>query len=994
MNINKKILINLILITLVIVAFFLIQFETIQKCKTNGIAKNYYTELEENFLEINKSDVENGIATISEDDIEFEIKTANAYSTPTDTPMLVYGDGKTVKTATGSVMSFAYWDAVVVSYVDNAYVVTDVLTTRGEAKNTIAIPTGGFVILFYYEYSSIPSNLSVGTYIIPNFDYKTVSGRNLTGKTMTSTNTKPEPPSTEFKKPDRNNNLDLITNNISTSDFMKINLYDYSYIDANNHINSKYEADSKYPGFQNSNGLESFSNTKWGYGFDTNIVTDLKAGKNGLVKPETNLPITINTLIDGDTPLGYKYNVIQKKLGADGFPALSDGTSLGYLFGNGNESYIKKINTKNLDGLFQYDDAHEMYWYDSRKNHAEYNKANDNFDLYNQVITANFMTYPFGSFLPFNSIKFAKQCSAIDNNYWNEIINSAKNKADKETDSAYKKAYTGLSNALTQFLSYGNRTGLNCINSYFEKSINVKNAFNDRVDELNNLYTIDFDDLKDYYFGLSVSLKFVSSEDGWCTKDNSPREFFFVGDDDVWIYIDDELFVDLSGIHRHVGAKINFHEGKVYYYKHKSLLNGDCDTSNPIKIVNFSDIIEDKSQLTDKGTLKPNTAHKIDLFYMERGSGSSMCSIRFNLKRNHIEGTKIWKEDLEKDRPEEVTIHLLQNGKRYATTTTNAEKDWKYSFEDIPFFAPDGTAHKYTVEEEPLPNYEVEYYRENDDSRVIDIINTYKYKNLTVNKVWDDMNSENRPKEIKVQLSATLDGEAYTIEESVPQIVTLNSENNWQYTWNQLMTNNEGKTIEYSVKELDLPEGYISNVTLDNNIYTITNTKYRTITVNKYEKNNYDKKISGAEFKLEKLTEENGNWIVDSSFGEKTGITSTEPDKLGQLVFEELTYGKYRLTETKAPDGYKLLKEPVEIDVTSEKLNFNVDIENRKNIILPNTGGNIKAFMIIFGTIMAYSMYIKFNKTQIWINRSNLRILKNYKKNNRKKSKRKPRISM
>lgn len=104
------------------------------------------------------------------------------------------------------------------------------------------------------------------------------------------------------------------------------------------------------------------------------------------------------------------------------------------------------------------------------------------------------------------------------------------------------------------------------------------------------------------------------------------------------------------------------------------MLNADCDTDEPLKVVDFADLVEDKSKLSSTGTFKDSTAHKIDLFYMERGSGSSMCSIRFNLERNHIEGRKIWKDDLEIDRPEEITIHLLQNGKRYATTTTNAEK--------------------------------------------------------------------------------------------------------------------------------------------------------------------------------------------------------------------------------------------------------------------------------------------------------------------------------
>lgn len=212
---KKKKIFNLILIILAFGAFFLMQFGYTQKHQTasNGLVKNFYTDLEEN-LENSTEDAEqpkedeileeptvedNTVAT-AEGDIDFEIKAANSYSVPEDSPLLAYGDGKTVKTATGAGMSFAYWDAVVVSYKDGNYIVTDVRTTRGEAKNTIQIPTGGFVILFYYENATIPANLDMGTYINPKFDYRTVSGRNLTGKIMTSTNTKPEEPSDEFKR--------------------------------------------------------------------------------------------------------------------------------------------------------------------------------------------------------------------------------------------------------------------------------------------------------------------------------------------------------------------------------------------------------------------------------------------------------------------------------------------------------------------------------------------------------------------------------------------------------------------------------------------------------------------------------------------------------------------------------------------------------------------------------------------------------------------------
>lgn len=1009
---KQKKLINLILI---IVAFLMLlfvcfgQFEEYE-IKANGLVKKFYTETEtsteENITEEDIDEVidEDGtkpqkdfemIAALADGDVTFEIHAVNKYTAwKTDAPILVYGDGKTVKTATGSSMSFMYWDAVIVSYIDENYVVTE-MVVDDVSKSNITIPTGGFVILFYYEQSAIPSTLTVGTYIVPNFDYEAVNGEhNLTGLTITSTN---EKPSNSFEKAERNNKLDLIDNPTSTSDFMRINLYDYTYVDKNNHINSKYDSyPTIYPGFQCSGGVSSFSNNKWGYGFDSNIVTDLKAARSGVTTKPTDLPITINTLYDGDYPLGYAYSVLKSTLGTDGYPALSDGTSLGYLFGAGNESYVKKINSTHLDGLFQYDENSQKYWFNSRKNHAEYNEETNKFDLYKQVITSNFMTYPFGSFLPFSNIKLAKQSSSIDNSYWQEMIDSADYKASVETDSAFATAYSNISKALSQFLGLGNRTGLNSVNAYFEKADGVQNAFNNRMDELDNLYNIDFDDYKNYFFGLTVSLKFIQSENGWCETDNTPREFYFVGDDDVWIYIDNVLFLDLSGIHRHVGGKIDFNAGKVYYYKSKSLLHGDVDIENPIKTVDFSDLVKTPDKLNSKGTFKDNTAHTINLFYLERGSGSSVCNIEFNIERNHVEGTAIWKADTVADRPEKITIDLYQDGKYYATTTTDASKKWEYEFTEIPFFDINGNTHVYTVKlHDELDDYDTEYVIDGEESSVIDIVNTYKYRNITVKKVWDDNDFENRPTEVIAELSATVNGNNYDIPAEVEKVVTLNSDNNWQYVWENLDRSYDETAILYDIKEKEVPDGYVSNVEKNVNTFTITNTKYRSITINKYEKNDYDKKLGGAEFKLEKLIEEDGKYVVDQNFEIRTGITSSENGNLGELKFENLTYGKYRLTETKAPKGYQLLRKPVEVDVTSESLNFNVDIENRKNIILPETGGSTKLFILIVSVLVIFVMYKQIMKTQIFLNRSNLRILKNSSVNsqNEKKEKRKPRIS-
>lgn len=74
-----------------------------------------------------------------------------------------------------------------------------------------------------------------------------------------------------------------------------------------------------------------------------------------------------------------------------------------------------------------------------------------------------------------------------------------------------------------------------------------------------------------------------------------------------------------------------------------------------------------------------------------------------------ISGTKTWVGDKESKRPESITIKLLKDGDVYRTTTTNAEREWKYSFTKVPIYNADETRCIYSVEEESVDKYTVQY---------------------------------------------------------------------------------------------------------------------------------------------------------------------------------------------------------------------------------------------------------------------------------------------
>ena len=123
-------------------------------------------------------------------------------------------------------------------------------------------------------------------------------------------------------------------------------------------------------------------------------------------------------------------------------------------------------------------------------------------------------------------------------------------------------------------------------------------------------------------------------------------------------------------------------------------------------------------------------------------------------------------------------------------------------------------------------------------------------------------------------------------------------------------------------------------------------------------------KLGGVEFKLEKLNDDN---ITFATIG--TGVTGSEGAGTGELTFADLTPGKYRLTETKTAEGYTLLSEAIEFeltlngeckrngkgygavnpDTTSGVYNIALTIYNRKGFTLPHTGADAPSLWLLLG---------------------------------------------
>ena len=147
--------------------------------------------------------------------------------------------------------------------------------------------------------------------------------------------------------------------------------------------------------------------------------------------------------------------------------------------------------------------------------------------------------------------------------------------------------------------------------------------------------------------------------------------------------------------------------------------------------------------------------------------------------------------------------------------------------------------------------------------------------------------------------------------------------------------------IKYYLIEITPPAGYQSNapeieITIPPIIYTsdvvrvrVHNTKIVTngsLEITKVDGEDTATKLSGAEFELQNST---GTNVI------QTGTTNAQ----GKYTFNNLPVGSYKLVETKAPEGYRILTEPITINITAGNKTEKTVENSLLGWELPATGG-------------------------------------------------------
>ncbi|MDK1726905.1 Cna B-type domain-containing protein [Dellaglioa algida] len=215
------------------------------------------------------------------------------------------------------------------------------------------------------------------------------------------------------------------------------------------------------------------------------------------------------------------------------------------------------------------------------------------------------------------------------------------------------------------------------------------------------------------------------------------------------------------------------------------------------------------------------------LGYTSKVDGNNLIN-KHESELTSVSGHKTWLDDNNRDgkRPETIKVHLLANGKQVGDVKlVSAKDDWKYSFKDIPKYE-NGKVIEYTISEDSVSGYTSKVDGNN-------LINEHEPDKTTIHviKKWDDHDNQGglRPGQVKVQLYA--DDKAYG------EVVELNANNQWAYSWQELYLRNDGKKVTYTVREVGTDKAYSADVKeMAPGHFEITNTLIRSLTPDKPEK--------------------------------------------------------------------------------------------------------------------------------------------------------------
>ena len=237
---------------------------------------------------------------------------------------------------------------------------------------------------------------------------------------------------------------------------------------------------------------------------------------------------------------------------------------------------------------------------------------------------------------------------------------------------------------------------------------------------------------------------------------------------------------------------------------------------NAEKLVKYYVLTSD-SKTALKLTVKPNETATATLFNQYVPATTPEPDAEFV----DIPVTKTWSDNNNKDgnRPESITVRLYADGVEVDSHVVTAAENWSFTFTERPRYKEDNkTEIVYSVNEDAVPMYTSEINGYN-------LVNHYlpETTSSTVVKVWDDNNNALKHRPASIVMTLTVNGEKVTS-------VTLNNENSWTATVNDLPTQVNGQKATYEWKEQQVLGYKLREATEAGSTWTFTNVSTETPT--------------------------------------------------------------------------------------------------------------------------------------------------------------------
>lgn len=266
----------------------------------------------------------------------------------------------------------------------------------------------------------------------------------------------------------------------------------------------------------------------------------------------------------------------------NGLPVMSQGQNVDLFSTN---TLAGKTVYENVQFQFVYNESTGYYTYNAALNHAQYNASSNTIELYQQSLgpsdTPYGATHGNAGFYPFEDIN---------------------------------KAYTN-----TGYTAISQSEWVNKIeNSYYELTHAQYAADIVQTSSTDPASTVDMN------YGLHMASDFYMPKGK--QLNGQDMIYKFTGDDDLWVFIDGKLVLDIGGGHTAVSGSVNLTTGEVYVEKYTKLdaaNGGSYATMSEGTNLNYTD-----SFITG---LKDDQMHTIQIFYLERHCGVSNCYMHFNL---------------------------------------------------------------------------------------------------------------------------------------------------------------------------------------------------------------------------------------------------------------------------------------------------------------------------------------------------------------------------